>query len=95
MLIHLHTPDVLAEPWVIGTTIKLPDIYRLSISVDAAEAAQVVLLDEEGAVVKSFSGTAIDESVLLLLKPGSYTFSTSYLPGASGNAEGRFEYRLD
>lgn len=90
-----YTPDTLAEPWVIGTTVKLPDIYRLSISVDAAAAAEVALLDEDGAVVKSFTGMAIDENVLLFLRPGVYTIRTSYLPGAAGTAEGHFEYILN
>lgn len=90
-----YTPDTLAEPWVISTRVKLPDIYRLSISVDAAQAAEVALLDEDGAVVRSFSGTALDESVLLFLTPGDYTFRTSYLPGAAGDAEGHFEYILN
>lgn len=90
-----YTPDTLAEPWVIGTTVKLPDIYRLSISVDAAAAAEVALLDEDGAVVKAFTGKNLDENVLLFLRPGNYTFRTSYLPSAAGTAEGHFEYILN
>lgn len=84
-----------AEPWIIPVDVKLPDIYHLSISVDAPAVNEVALLDEQGTVLRSVSGKDIDETCRFFLLPGSYSIRTTYQDSAADGIEGHFEYSLD
>lgn len=93
--------------WQCQFDVKLPDLYTLDVSVDAPKDVQIVLVKEspgEGPSAGSYDalpryytaeGTRIEQTVRLLLTPGTYSIYTRYLPGAEPGLTGQFAYQLD
>ena len=107
---HTRTEYIVPDEdsaWQYQFAVKLPDIYTLDVHVDAPAGVRIVMVKEfsgEESSVATYGmlpqyytaeGTQIEQTVHMLLTPGTYSIYTRYLPGAEPGLTGQFEYKLD